>query len=233
MVSNSSRLYSQRFGSIISKMKNGQLITRLLELGAGIYDPLFKLTVDERRFRGRLIQMAELKGDERILDIGCGTGTLDLMLFKLLDKGFICGIDISAKMVKQAKRKVQRNDRKINYKVGNSKRLPYKNEVFDVVFTSLIYHHLAYEEKEETLREIHRVLKPRGRYISAEFSQFPDDLLHRMFIGFTCDSGVLHGLYPPNSIEAAGFCVLQQIEGPLLGGHHPITYRVLRRRDLR
>lgn len=109
-------------------------------------------------------------------------------------------------------------------------KLPYKSDVFNVVFTSLIYHHLAYEEKEETLREIHRFLKPTGRYISAEFSQFPDDFFHRMFIRSTRDSGILHGLYPDDLIEAAGFCVLQKIEGLLLGGHHPIIYRVLRRK---
>ncbi|MBE9546263.1 MAG: class I SAM-dependent methyltransferase [Proteobacteria bacterium] len=210
-------------------MKNGHFITRLLELGAGIYDPLLRLSVDERRFRGRLTELAELKGDEQVLDIGCGTGTLDLMLFKLLDNGSICGIDVSSEMVKQAKRKTQRSGCKINYKGGNAKELPYKSDVFDVVFTSLMYHHLTYEEKEETLKEIHRVLKLTGRYISAEFGPFPDDFFHRMFIRFTRSSGMLQGLYPPDLIEIAGFYVVQQMDGPLLGGHHPIIYRVLRR----
>ncbi|RKY65815.1 MAG: hypothetical protein DRQ02_09720 [Candidatus Latescibacterota bacterium] len=173
--------------------------------------------------------MAELKGNERVLDIGCGTGRLSLMLFTLLDNGFIYGMDLSSKMVKQARRETRRNGCKINYEVGNSKRLPYKSEVFDVVFTSLMYNHLTYEEKQETLREIHRVLKPTGRYISAEFGPFPDDFFHRMFIRLTRNSGILHGLYPPDLVEAADFDVVQQMDGPLLGWHHPITYRVSRR----
>ncbi|MCK4417268.1 MAG: class I SAM-dependent methyltransferase [Candidatus Latescibacteria bacterium] len=225
-------------------MKNGHLITRLLELGAGIYDSVLKLTLDERRFRERLIQMAELTGDEQVLDIGCGTGTLDLILAKFLNDGYVWGIDISRKMIKQARRKVQRSGCKIKYQLGSSESLPYKSNVFDVVFTSLIYHHLTYEEKEETLREIHRVLKPTGRYVSAEFGRFPDDPLHRIFIRFTPsdskhlmalthNSGVLHGLYPPDLIETAGFYVVRQIDGPLLGGHHQVIYRFSQKEAVR
>lgn len=221
------------------KMKNGHFITRLLELGAGIYDPLLKLTLDEREFRGTLIQMAELKGNERVLDIGCGTGTLDLTIAEFLNDGYVWGIDISRKMIKQARRKVQRSGCKIKYQVGSSESLPYKSNVFNVVFSSLIYHHLTYEEKRKTLGEIHRVLKPTGRYVSAEFGRFPDDPLHRIFIrftpvdsehlmGFTHNSGILHGLYPPDLIETAGFYVVRQIDGPLLGGHHQVTYRLSR-----
>jgi len=210
-------------------MKNGHFITRLLELGSEMYDSLLRWTVDERRLREELIELAALKGDEWVLDVGCDTGRLSLLLFKLLDKGFLCGIDLSSKMVNQAKKETRRNDCKINYKVGNSKRLPYKSAVFDVVFTSLMHHHLTYEEKAETMREIYRVLKHTGRNVSAEFGPFPDDFFHRMFIGFTHSSGILHGLVPPDLIEAAGFCVVRQMGGPMLGGHHPITYRVLRR----
>lgn len=139
-------------------MKNKHFITRLLEFVAGINDPLIRLTVDERRFRERLIQLAKLKGDEQVLDIGCGIGTLDLMLVQLLNNGSIYGIDISAKMVKEAKRKAQGNGCKINYKVGSSKRLPYKSDTFDVVFTSLIYHHLDYKDMQTRSNSL-RVLK--------------------------------------------------------------------------
>jgi len=41
-----------------------------------LYDPLFRLTMPERAFRGQLLEQARLAADLRILDIGCGTGTM-------------------------------------------------------------------------------------------------------------------------------------------------------------
>jgi len=208
-------------------MQRGHLITKLLDFGAGIYDPLLRIAVDEQEFRKRLLEFAHPEGNEKVLDIGCGTGSLCLMVARILDKGFVCGIDISSKMVEIAKRKAELIPHKIDYRVGNSTALPYNNKTFDVVFTGLMYHHLDYEEKQRALGEIHRVLKQNGRYISIEFGEFPKDFFHRMIIGFTRSSGILHGIYPNGLIEGAGFHVINESEGPALGGHHKTKYRVL------
>jgi ubiquinone/menaquinone biosynthesis C-methylase UbiE len=105
--------------------------------------------------------------------------------------------------------------------------LPYNRNEFDVVFTSLLYHHLDYEGKRRTLSEIYRLLKQNGRYISVEFVEFPKDFFHRMIIGLTRSSGILHGVYPYELIEDAGFYFIDEIEGPALAGHHQTKYRVL------
>lgn len=210
-------------------MGRRHFITKILDFGAGLYDPLFRLTVEEERLREKLIELAHLKGEEKVLDIGCGTGTFDSMVYQSLEEGSICAVDISDKMVKTAKRKAERNGLGIDYGMASSTDLPYESSEFDVVFTSLIFHHLDWNEKRRTLQEIHRVLKPRGKYISVEFGEFPRDSLHRAFIKFTGNSGMLHGLYPPGLIEKAGFSILAQMEGPRLARHHQTDYRVLKK----
>lgn len=208
-------------------MKYKHLITKLLDIGAGLYDPLLRLTLAEEEFRKKLLELADLKGHEKVLDIACGTGTFDLMIAKILDRGSIRAIDISPKMLGIAKRKAEQKGFKIHYEGGSSQELPYNHHEFDVVFTSLMFHHLDYQEKQRSLHEIHRVLKPNGRYISVEFGEFPKDFFHRMIIDFTHASGILHGIYPYRLIEEAGFYVVDEIEGPALAGHHRTKYRVL------
>jgi ubiquinone/menaquinone biosynthesis C-methylase UbiE len=86
------------------------LITRSLNLVARFYDPFLKLTMDEEKFRQEIIGFADLDGNERVLDIGCGTGTLDLMLAETLDSGHIYAIDVDPKMMKVVRRRPKGNE---------------------------------------------------------------------------------------------------------------------------
>jgi len=67
-------------------------ITRFLNIVAYFYDPFLKLTMDEEKFRHEIIELANLDGNGKILDIGCGTGTLDLMLAKTFNSGSVQGV---------------------------------------------------------------------------------------------------------------------------------------------
>jgi ubiquinone/menaquinone biosynthesis C-methylase UbiE len=204
-------------------------ITRALNLVACFYDPALKLTMDEGKFRRQIVELAYLEGSEKILDIGCGTGTLGLMLAGALDSGHICALDVAPKMIKTAREKAQRGGKKIDYRIGNSAALPYEDNNFDIVFTNLLFHHLNSEEKDETLREIHRVLKINGRYISTEFGLFPDDFFHRILLMLTHYSGILQGLYPTELIGQNGMYIEHEINGPILWGDHQVLHRVLKK----
>lgn len=205
------------------------LLTKSLNLVARFYDPFLRLILNEQKFRREIIELANLRGDEKTLDIGCGTGTSNLMLANSLDKGATYGIDAAPKMIEVAKKKAQRERKKIEYRIGSSTALPYEDNYFDIVFTTLLFHHLNYEEKGKTLREIYRVLKVDGKYISAEFGQFPDDFFHGIILRFTRSSGSLHGLYPTELIDQNGLHIEHEINGPLIGGNHQVIYRILKK----
>ena len=204
-------------------------ITRFLNLVACFYDPFLKLTMDEEKFRQEIIGLADLEGNERVLDIGCGTGTLVLMLAEILHSGHIYAIDVAPKMIVVARNKAQKEEKKIDYRIGTSTALPYEDNYFDAVFTTLLFHHLNFEEKDITLREIYRVLKVDGKYISAEFGKFPDDFFHGIIFKFTRSSGLLHGLYPIELIDQNGLHIEYEINGPILGVDHQVVYRVLKK----
>ncbi len=212
-------------------------ITKILNIGAVIYDNWAEYNLNE--IDKRLIELANLNDNEKVLDIGCGPGNLDLMVSKSFDKGSIypvrnqrsCrvyGIDIAPRMIAIAKKRAKEKRHEIDYKLGSSTKLPYENQEFDVVFTCLLYHHLNYKEKDKTLEEIHRILKENCKYICLEFGEFPKDVFHNIFFKlFTGDSGILHGLYPSKLIQKNRFYVNKEIIGPSFLKHHYTSYRVL------
>ena len=206
-------------------------ITKILNFGAGPYNNWAKRNL-EGIYR-QLIELAELKGNEKILDVGCGPGNLDLMIAGILGEGSIYGIDIAPKMIEMARKNAEGRGYDIDYRVGSSTELPYKSDDFDVVFTCLMYHHLNYEEKNETIKGIYDILKTSGRYVCLEFQEFSPDGFHRVFLRFYAgNSGILHGLYPPELTEENGFATEKEIKGTSFLKSHHTNYRVLTRNSI-
>ena len=126
-----------------------------------LYDPL-QWILGGDSLKRPLIQQALLKPGMRALDIGCGTGSLTLLLKKLHPAVEVVGLDPDSKALVLAKGKARRAGLQIKLDKGFSDELPYPDASFDKVFSSLMLHHLKAEEKAATLREVRRVLKPGG-----------------------------------------------------------------------
>ena len=95
--------------------------------------------------------------NKKILDLGCGIGIYTKILIKKRAK--VKGIDISEEEIKIAKRE----NPKVEFRIGDAEKLPYKNEEFDIVLAALVLEH--FNNWNKVLAEIRRVLRKNGLFI--------------------------------------------------------------------
>jgi ubiquinone/menaquinone biosynthesis C-methylase UbiE len=146
-----------------------------------VYNWLFKVLAGRQHevFREHILELAALKGDECLLDAGCGTGMMALRIAARYPGCTVHGLDISPNMIAVARQDAERQGLAADFRVGSITDLPYPGGSFDVVTTSIMYHHLDLTEKRQAVAKIARVLKPGGRYVSAEFGPRARNALQR------------------------------------------------------
>ncbi|MFZ0678537.1 class I SAM-dependent methyltransferase [Candidatus Binatus sp.] len=126
-----------------------------------LYDPfLWILSADKAK--QPLIEQAEVKAGFRVLDIGCGTGSMAINIKRMHPEAEVVGIDPDPDALALSMRKAKRTGLSIEFDRGFADHMPYADASFDRVFSSFMFHHLAADEKTATLGEIRRVLKPGG-----------------------------------------------------------------------
>ena len=120
---------------------------------------------------GRFGARYGLKVKQKVLDVGCGTGTLLIDLKKTHPQGQFYGIDADDKILSIARKKAKEADVKINVSSAFAQHLPFQKNSFDIIYSSLVFHHLPSLVKKAALQEIHRVLKQDGIFILIDFGQ--------------------------------------------------------------
>lgn len=143
------------------------------------YDAVVHYTARERAFKTALLEEMGTLGDAVVLDLGCGTGTLGLMLKARHPSVRVTGLDADRSIVSIARRKARDARVEMHFDVGIANALPYKEDAFDKVVSSLFFHHLAPAEKRSALLEIKRVLRTGGRLYIADWSR-PSNRLMRV-----------------------------------------------------
>jgi ubiquinone/menaquinone biosynthesis C-methylase UbiE len=133
-----------------------------------LYDLMTKLMGADQA-RRRLLNQAQIRPGHRILDIGCGTGSLLIQLKRLHPETDVVGLDPDPKALALAKRKAVRAAVLVQLDQGFGDELPYPDGSFDQVLSSLMFHHVPTDEKGKTLRAIRRVLKPGGEFHMLDF----------------------------------------------------------------
>lgn len=174
------------------------------------YDPILRWTMRESAFKNRLIKQILATPGQTILDLGCGTGTLTLMLKKAYPQVKVTGLDIDPNILQIAAKKATKLEMDIVFDQGKSFELPYPDHSFDRVVTSLMFHHLTQENKLRTLNEIFRVLKPKGEVHIADWGKAQNLLMRVAFFsiqtldGFKTTTDNVNGLLP-QLITKSGF----------------------------
>lgn len=129
-------------------------------------------------------KVANLHEDSLVLDLGCGTGIYTIRI-GLETAASMCGLDPASTMLAQARKK----SKTISWINAVGEWIPIRANVFDCIFSSQVWHHIA--NKQKTANECFRVLKPEGtvviRTISHEqlrrkviFEYFPEILAHQL-----------------------------------------------------
>jgi ubiquinone/menaquinone biosynthesis C-methylase UbiE len=136
-----------------------------------LYDPLLKWGMREDKFKHRLIERAGIHAGQRVLDLGCGTGTLTLMLQQGIPGADVTGLDGDPQVLSIARSKSEQAHANIKWDEGFAYELPYSDHSFDVVMTSLVIHHLNSEDKVRAFREVYRVLRPSGQFHIVDFGR--------------------------------------------------------------
>jgi len=145
------------------------------------FTTVFGLGVDRPKSR-IVVELAEIKPGEKVLDVGCGTGNLTLTAKHTAGKtGSVFGIDAAPEMIEVARKKAQRAHADVNFEVGLIENIPYPDATFDVVINRLMVHHLPDDLKRLGFAEIFRVLKPGGRLLVADFNPPTNPIANHVF----------------------------------------------------
>lgn len=125
-----------------------------------------------REMRRRAAALARMQPGDAVLDVGCGTGTLAMEVARRVGRaGRVAGIDPGIEQIARARSKAVRRNVPIEFHIGVIEQLPFPNQTFDVVLSTLMMHHLPASLKRQGLAEIARVLKPGGRLVIADFKR--------------------------------------------------------------
>jgi ubiquinone/menaquinone biosynthesis C-methylase UbiE len=190
-----------------------------------LYDPVLA-AIGGNAARWRLVEQAGLRPAHRILDVGCGTGTLLVQIARRFPGIGATGIDPAPRALARAARKAAARGLAIRFDRGFGEALPYPDAAFDRVLSSFMLHHLASaSEKQSTLREMRRVLAPGGSLHLLDFTHDHDEggLFQRLHGNHPIEDSTEHRAI--DLLRAAGFQAVVADRGRMVRVFRTAYYR--------
>lgn len=148
-----------------------------------LYDRLLRLTMREEEFKSALIREARVSAGHRVLDLGCGTGTLLLMLARACPTLELTGIDGDPEILRIAAEKASAGGVRLELREAFAVDLPFADRTFDRVMSTLVFHHLTTIDKVRALNDAYRVLRPGGMLLVADWGQPQNTLMFLASLG--------------------------------------------------
>jgi ubiquinone/menaquinone biosynthesis C-methylase UbiE len=165
----------------------------------------------DKAVRDKLIDLAAPAPGEKVLDVGCGTGTLAIAIKPRVGAGEVHGIDASPEMIQVAREKSAKAGSAIDFRVALIEAIPFPDASFDLVASSLMLHHLPDDLKAKGFLEVRRVLKPGGRFMAVDFAAHSHSPLGHLLsiFGHSRGESMLDKLTP--MLKDAGFSDVEGI----------------------
>ena len=161
-------------------MEEKQQIGLLFDRIAGTYDGLnhgLSLNIDRCWRRKTVAQMRPVK---QVLDVAIGTADLTIEILRRDKAQSVTGLDLSDEMMAIGKRKVEKGKwRDVNFVHGNAQKMPFEDATFDAV--TCAFGCRNFQNLDEGLKEMHRVLKPGGQVLILEFSYPTNPLVRALY----------------------------------------------------
>jgi ubiquinone/menaquinone biosynthesis C-methylase UbiE len=169
-----------------------------------------------RRVFDRLVAASGAHRGERVLDVGCGTGYFSRRIAGAVSPdGTVVGIDPSEPMLAYATQHAPAN---CTFQVAGAEDLPFEDASFDLIVSSLAFHHIPTEQRGDAVREMFRVLRPRGMLLIAD-ARPPELPILKTLISGAIGHAMAHDISRQlrELIVEAGFTITSSGDVPLLG----------------
>jgi ubiquinone/menaquinone biosynthesis C-methylase UbiE len=174
------------------------------------FDTVLATTLKEEKFKSLLVEQASVRPGDRVLDVGCGTGTLALLLKKAVPEAHVVGVDADSAALEIARRKATEAEVEIEFHQALAWDAPFEPKSFERVVSSLVLHHLRDRDKLRTLQRVLAWLRPNGELHIADWGKAQNALMRVAFVGVqlldgfeTTTENVRRGLVPV--LQDAGF----------------------------
>jgi ubiquinone/menaquinone biosynthesis C-methylase UbiE len=150
--------------SSTGRKRHDEYVAKEFDRAAERYDDSHVVRSYQRRTQALVVDDLQIERGMRILDLGCGTGTATLEIAsRLKGTGKVVGLDLSEKMLEQAKQKLtELGYTNVEFVLQNASSLSYE-EYFDYAFSTNAFHHFV--DKQDVFARVYKSLRPGGVFM--------------------------------------------------------------------
>ncbi len=136
-----------------------------------------------KKFKKRVLGSVPVQDGQSIADVGCGTGVFLEIAKEKYPHSRVVGLDPDKEALVIARSRLEKKKLAAELTEGRVETLPFPDDSFDFVFSTLAFHHIPDEHKPKAIQEIHRVLRNGGKLLIADFGESRSWSL-RLLLGF-------------------------------------------------